>query len=182
MKSRYYKYSGIFVIYNRNLIAMVIDNTKVVVRDRQMMYMMAISLTIIIPIFCFADVFDNPVFGINRELYIIVTCAIYLLVNIYRFVLDLNYIYFNDFDDKLVFKFYTLRPFMQKRRSIEIKKESFCKFKIKKSIAGQKKSLILFQLVKNKVAKYPPISISALNEEEYNNLLSSLNAVSKAKK
>ncbi len=156
---------------------MVIDNTKVVIRDRKLMIIMAISFTVIIPILCFTEFFDYPVLGINREIYIIFICSLYLFINVYRFILDLNYIYFNDNNVKLIIKFYSLRPFMKKHRSIEIQKETLYKYEIKRSIASRKKSLILFQRVNNRVAKYPPISISALNEEEFINLLTSLNAV-----
>ena len=155
---------------------MIIDNTKVVIRDRMMMYVMAISLTVIIPLICLSDYFNDPVFGISRELYVIIICAGYVLYNLYRFFLNLNFIYFNDQFEKFIFKYYSLRPFMQKRRSIEIVKGTLVKFEIKKGLAGQKKSLILYQKINNKIAKYPSISISAINNEEYKNLLSALNA------
>jgi hypothetical protein len=155
---------------------MVIDNTKVVIRDRMMMYIMAISLTVIIPLICLSDYFNDPVLGISRELYVIIICAVYVFYNLYRFFLNLNFIYFNDQSEKIVFKYYSLRPFMQKRRSIEIAKGSLMKFEVNKGLISRKKNLVLFQKINNKIAKYPPISISALNSEEYSNLLSALNA------
>lgn len=155
---------------------MIIDNSKVVIQDRKMMYMMTIGLTILIPIFCFADIFENSFLGISREYYVIIVCCVYLIFYIYRFILDLNFFYYNDQSEKLLFKFYSLRPFMKKRRSIEILKGSLVKYEIKTSVAGQKKTLILYQRIKNKIAKYPPISISALNTEEQSNLVNSLNA------
>jgi hypothetical protein len=155
---------------------MIIDNTKVVVRDRMMMYMMAISLTVIIPLICLSDFFNDPVFGISRELYVIFVCAVYIFYNLYRFFLNLNYFYFNDQSEKIVIKYYSMRPFMQKRKSIEITKASFVKYEIIRSFIGRKKSVVLFQRIKNQIAKYPPVSVSALNDEEYRNLISALNS------
>jgi hypothetical protein len=155
---------------------MIIDNTKIVIRDRMMMYVMAISLTVAIPLICLSDYFNDPVLGISRELYVIIICAVYVIYNLYRFFLNLNFIYFNDQSEKIIFKYYSLRPFMQKRRSIEIVKGSFAKFEVNKDLTGRKKNLVLYQKINNKIAKYPSISISALNNEEYRNLLSALNA------
>ncbi len=154
---------------------MVIDNAKIVIRDRMMMYIMAISLTVIIPVICLSDFFDNPVFGLSREIYVIVVCAAYILYNVYRFFLNINYFFFNDQSEKIILKYYSLRPFMQKHRSIEIAKGSLVKFEVNTSFIRRKKGLILYQKINNKIAKYPPVSISALNKEEYDNLVTALN-------
>lgn len=154
---------------------MIINNTKVVIRDRMLMYIMAISLTVIIPLICLSDFFDNPIFGLSRELYIIIVCAAYVFYNIYRFYLNLNFFFFNDQSEKIILKYYSLRPFMQKRRSIEIAKGSLVNFEVNKSFIGRKKRLVLYQRINNKIAKYPPISISALNKEEYDDLVTALN-------
>ena len=156
---------------------MIIDNSHAVIRDRKMMYLMAISLTIIIPCFFFIDIFEEPVLGIPREYYVIAVCTIYVLINIYRFLLSLNYIYYNDQGGKIVLKYYTLRPFIQKRKNIEIPIGSLVKYKIIRKIAGIKKSLVLYQRINNKIAKYPPISLSELKKTEFDNLISALNTV-----
>jgi hypothetical protein len=137
---------------------------------------MAISLTVIIPVICLSDFFTDPVLGISRELYVIIVCVVYIFYNLYRFFLNINFFFFNDQSEKIVIKFYSLRPFMQKRRSIEISKGSLVKYEIIRSFAGLKKSLVLYQKIKNNIAKYPPISVSALNNEEYKNLIISLNS------
>jgi len=153
---------------------MIIDNSKVVVHDRKLMYMMAISLTVIVAIICLSDFFDNTVLGLSREVYVIGICAIYVLYALYRFALNLSYFYFSDQGEKIIFRYYSLRPFMEKHRTIEMPKGTLLDFEIKKSIAGHKKDLILYQKINNKTAKYPPISISALNEEESENLVKAL--------
>jgi hypothetical protein len=155
---------------------MLIDNSDVVIKDRKILYLSAIGLIIIICFFLFADVFDEPVFGLSREVYIIIACVIYIATNIYWFLLDLNYFYYNDEGDKLIFKYYSLRPFMQKRCTVEIPKNTLMKFTISSSMFGNKKSLVLFQRIKNNTAKYPPISISALSNQELHDLEASLNS------
>jgi hypothetical protein len=156
---------------------MTLDNSPVVVRDRKLMYIMAISLILLITMFSFIDAFDRPVLHITRECYIIGVSALYLLINLYRFIIDLNYFSYEDQGEKIIIRYFSLRPFNQKRKSLEIPRGSFLKYEIRKSFMGQKKSLIMFQKIKNKVAKYPPISITALNKEELKSLHISLNAL-----
>jgi len=155
---------------------MTINNTKVVIRDRMMMYIMAISLIVIILVICLSDFFNDPVIGLSREMYVIIVCAIYIFYNFYRFILNINFFFFNDQSEKIVIKYYSLRPFMQKRRSIEIAKGLLVKYEIIRSFAGLKKNLVIYQKVKNNIAKYPPISVSALNNEEFKNLIVALNS------
>ncbi len=160
---------------------MKVDNAPVVLRDRQLMYIMAISLVLLLSIILFADIFDNPVFGISREIYAGGIATVYVFINIFRFILDLNYFSYTEQGEKIVIHYFSLRPFMQKRMSIEIPKANLIKYQLTKSFFGQKKQLVLYQRVNNKTAKYPPISISALNKTELNDLITSLNVISKTK-
>jgi len=155
---------------------MLIDNSNIVVKDRKILYFSAIILLTLILLSFVVDFFDEPVYGLTREIFIIAVCTIYVAINIYRFLLDLNYFSYNDQGDKLVFKYYSLRPFMQKRRTIEIPKNSLMKFNISSSMLGKKKSLILYQRINNNTAKYPPISISALSKQELHDLKASLHS------
>jgi hypothetical protein len=158
---------------------MEIDNSKVVVRDRKLMYIMAISLILCITFIMLTDYFDNPIFGISRDIYALSLATIYVLINVYRFILDLNFLSFSLQGEKIIIHYYSLRPFMQKHRSIEIPVKNLIKFEVKKSFLELKKQIIFYQRVNNKSAKYPPISISALNKQEYSDLISSLNSLTK---
>jgi len=153
---------------------MEIDNSPQVVKDRKIMYGMVVGLIVLITAIMLADIFDQPLFKISREYYVLAVAVIYVLANIYRFLLDLNYFNYSDQGGKILIKYYSLRPFMQKYKTIEITRGSLVKYEIKKLMLGRKKQIILFQKIKNKIAKYPPISISALNKEEINTLIKSL--------
>ncbi len=155
---------------------MTIDNSPVVIRDRKLMYILVISLILLLSIILISDFFDNPVLGMNREFYAITIAALYILINAYRFFLDLNFISFSDQDGKFTIRYFSLRPFMQKHRSIEITQNSFVKFEIISKAAGFKKYLVLYQRVQNKIAKYPPISVTALSNDELNTILNSLSS------
>lgn len=158
---------------------MTIDNSNFAIKDRKQFYMMIIFLTVSLPIIFLADPLDEEITGIPRIIWALIAIIIYLAVNIYRFVLDYHFVNYSDAGEKLVFKYYTLRPFMQKRMSIEIQKSNFVKFEILTSVFGKKKTLILFQKINKNLAKYPPISLSALSSEDISKLRSSLNSLAR---
>jgi hypothetical protein len=72
-----------------------------------------------------------------------------------------------------------LRIFSAKHKSIEIPLADFIGFEITTSFNGLKKGLVLFQKMKGKKAKYPPISISALKKEQIAELEAFLKGLSK---
>jgi hypothetical protein len=83
---------------------------------------------------------------------------------------------YSDESDKLTFKFFSLGVFSSKHKTIEISKNTFVNYKIQVSMMGIKEELILQQRVGNKIAKYPPLSISILTKEEKKDLITSLDS------
>ena len=160
---------------------MTIDNSPIVIRDRKLMWVLVLILIAILSIILFSDYFDNPILGKSREFYAIIISVLYVITNVYRFFLDLNFINYSDQEGKITLKYFSLRPFMQKHKSIEISKNSFIKYEIISKAAGLKKYLILYQRIQNKIAKYPPISITALTNNELNSILASLNSIASVK-
>jgi len=157
---------------------MIIDNSNYVVNDRKIMYLTTISLTVLIPIFLLTDFFDTPVLGISKEYYVLMLGAAYICFHIYRIILDLNYIYITDESGKLTVKFYSLMPFAKKHKSMEIPLPSFSKYSVESTFFGLKKTLILYQKMQGNIAKYPPLSVSALNAQEIDKLKGRLDALS----
>lgn len=76
---------------------------------------------------------------------------------------------------KLKVRYYSVLGFLRKFQAIEIPLSSFRGYTIKNSILDIKKELILKQVMKNKVASYPPVSISTLSHKEHNALIALLN-------
>lgn len=154
---------------------MTIDNSPVAVNDRKMMYIMAISLTLAIPTIMLSDFFDEPVLGIQKEFYALALGVAYFIINLYRYILDLNYINFSTDNNKVTLKYFSLRPFHKQRKSIEFPGSNLAKFEINNSFFGLKHNLILYQRMQGKLAKYPPVSLSGLNNDELENLRKMLN-------
>jgi hypothetical protein len=73
-----------------------------------------------------------------------------------------------------VMRYYPISLFTSRKNSIEIPKSQFIKYEIKPFLLGTQKWVILYQNFRNKEAKYPPVSLSAVDRKDREKILSSL--------
>lgn len=131
-------------------------------------YMLIIFLYIaLLVISLFLALFDNYYFELGISIIALATLFTMLYIG-------LNYIYFSDDGDTIILRYYSLNPLFSEPKSIEIPKNSFIKFEIKKSFFGLNKEVTLYQKTKNGIAKYPAVSLSALNDKELERIQSVL--------
>jgi hypothetical protein len=145
---------------------MQIDNQKTTIRIWLWKMLLAIFFAGLIILFLTTQWFNKPVLGLERSELVLITAALYLFININIYLLNLNYIYFNDDGDQIVIRYYPMRAFARRKKAIQIPKISLAGIEIKKSLFGIRKSLVLHQKTKKGVAKYPAISITSLNRKE----------------
>ncbi len=153
---------------------MTIDLQRTAIKIRLRGLFMAVLFVCLVCIVLFLEVFKNPVLGLSRAHFILIISILYLLYSLYTFLLDLNYIYFNDDGQKIIFRYYSMRPLSQDKNSVEIPKDSFAGFEIRKTFLGLVPKIILYQKDRAGLFRYPPVSISSLSEKEKNLLLRSL--------
>ena len=112
----------------------------------------------------------------------IITCGVLsvIILGLYwlQYKMEYNYFYFSNNNKNLVFKFYSLRNFYGKPKTIEISKISFLKCDIMTSFFNKKESLVLYQKTSKGVAKYPSISLTLLSKNQKTELKRALFAVS----
>ena len=101
----------------------------------------------------------------------------FLIFYWYQYQMHYTYFYFSDNSKNLVFRFYSLRFFSGKPRTIEISKTSFVKYDIVTSFFNKKDSLVLFQKTDRGIAKYPPISLTLLSKKQKTELKRALFAM-----
>ena len=145
---------------------MKFDNQKTTIRIFLRKMLIAIIAAVAIVTILTTTWFDPGLLGIIKYQWILIIAGTYLLIVIISWIRGLNYLYFNDEEDKIIFRYYPIRPLGRKKKAIEIRKVYFAGFEIKNTALGLKKVLILKQYFKNKVAKYPPIGITALTKQE----------------
>ena len=156
---------------------MIIDLRRTAIKRRLDGLFTAFVFTAIILSFLLLEIFDKPVLGISKGYFVLFFSIVYLLLLVYNYLRDYNYIYFNDEGKKIIFRYYSMHPLSQAKRSIEINKGSLVKFEIQTGLFGIKSKIILYQKVKTGVYKFPAVSITALTKEERAKLLSALNGL-----
>lgn len=123
-------------------------------------------------VFSFSNYFDDPFIGLQRAHLIIIISVLYLAVIGYHHFLNPYFIFYTDHGDKLVFRYYPIRAFKQKKNSIIIPKEKFLKYRIEKKNSGER--IHLYQQNRKGVAKYPSFSLTGLSSQDRENLKRSL--------
>ena len=90
--------------------------------------------------------------------------------------------YDDEEDPKIIaIKFYAMTSLFPKYNMIKIPKDQLYKFEIKKAFANQREDLILYQKLKEGIAKYKPISITALSKNHKKQIIDALNTYAKIK-
>jgi len=83
-----------------------------------------------------------------------------------QFKMEYTYFYFSNNRKDLIFRFYSLHIFSGKPRTIEIPKTTFLKYDILTGFFDKKDYLVLYQKTPKGVVKYPPISLTLLNNKQ----------------
>jgi len=92
--------------------------------------------------------------------------VIFLIFFWFQYKMDYTYFYFSNNGKSLIFKFYSMRIYSGKPKTIEISKTNFMKYDLVMSFFNKKESLVLYQKTTKGIAKYPPISLTLLNTKQ----------------
>ncbi len=154
---------------------MIIENKNTTVRINQTRLILLIVFIPLILVLSTTNIFGRSILGMDKYYWVAFIALAYLIYNIYEYIKDFNYIYFSDEEEKLIFRYISLRPLQGRRYSIEIEKDKFYAYKIVRAFFNINKYIILYINTPQGIAKYPPISITALKPDEYNQLKKTLN-------
>ncbi len=145
---------------------MVLQNRKTAIMVRFRTFILTIIFVSLLIVIYTTSLLDAPLFGLDKNYIAAILTGIYVLILLFQYFLNLCYIFYSDEGVNLILRFYSLRIFSSKKNSIEIPKNSFARFEVKKSSLGLKRNLYLYQKMRSGVAKYPPIPITSLTKEE----------------
>jgi hypothetical protein len=153
---------------------MKIDNQKNTYRIWLSRLVMTIIFALLILVLVFVSWFDNPEAAITKYHIVILISAIYLAINWLNYLKRPYFIYYSDQGEMLVVRYYPVSMFTSRKHSIEIPKQQFVGFELKPFFFKRQHYLILKQNFRGKVASYPRISLSALDKEDRESMLQSL--------
>jgi len=156
---------------------MEINNQLRTIKFKLRKFIFLLAFVILIIVLHFTEIWAEPRFGITKIHMTLAFVAMIVLYYIIEYVLDFQYIYFSDHGEKVILRYYSLRPMQNLKNSIEIPKPNLVKFEIIPSYLNLKPSLILYARNKTGVAKYPSVCLSALTKQERQNLIHALSRI-----
>ena len=129
---------------------------------------------LVILLLVFVSWFDNLESGITKYHIVILISVVYLAINWLNYLKRPYFVSYNDQSDMLVVRYYPISMFTSRKHSIEIPKQQFVKYELKPFLFKSQHYLILHQNFRGKVAPYPRISLSAMEKEDREKMLQSL--------
>jgi len=107
-----------------------------------------------------------PVDATYKAVIYIVSSISFLIFYWFQYKMEYTYFYFSNNNKNLIFRFYSLRIFSGKPKTIEIPKKNFMKYDILTSFFDKKDFLVLYQKTPKGVVKYPPIPLTLLSNKQ----------------
>lgn len=118
--------------------------------------------------------FSREEAAIDKYVLVIITAGLYALISLWFMLQQHHYVYFSDEGDRIILRFYPLGALNRKKSSIEIPKKQLVKYELEPFLSGQQHRLVLYQNFRNKVSRYPAVSLSALSKVQQKALIGSL--------
>jgi len=159
--------------FTKNTI-MTINNSKSVINLKLLLRISIIIYIAFLVLALAAGIIKFPLLGMGKTAWIILITVCFLIIMLIPIALNYQYILFSDEGDTIIFRYYTTGLFSGKKNSVEIEKRTFSGFTLDISFFGLIQSVTLYQRMKEGVAKYPLIYISALKRQDKKNILESL--------
>ena len=154
---------------------MTFDNSKTIISLRIKLFVATVLFLAFIVLTYIAKKIKYPLLGMSDTGWTLILTACYLVFVFLPMYLNYQYIYFSDDGNNIVFRYFTAGIFGGKKNSVEISKKAFSGYKLEKKLFGLNQSIILYTQLKQGIAKYPPIYISALTKAEKNKVMRVLN-------
>ncbi len=155
---------------------MTFDNSKTIISLRIKLFIATVLFLAFIVLTYVAKKIKYPVLGMSDTIWTLILTACYLIFVFMPMILNYQYIYFSDDGTNLIIRYFLAGIVGGKKNSVEINKKAFSGYKIDKKLLGLNQSIILYQRMKEGIAKYPPIYISVLTKDEKAKMVNVLNS------
>jgi len=153
---------------------MKVDNQRNTYQIWLSRLVMTIVFTIAILAILFLPWFDQDGAAFTQYHAIILVSVIYIVINLYNYLKRPYFVAYSDQGEKIIMRYYPISIFNSRKNSIEIPKSQFVKYEIKPFLFGTQQWITLVQNFRGKEARYPRISLSAVDKADRKRILSSL--------
>jgi hypothetical protein len=153
---------------------MTLDNSRKIVTIRLTLFIATFPFLAFLAAAYVARIIDFPILGMSDTAWVVILSSVYFSIAYFPSFLKYNYIYFSDDGDSIIFRFYSTGIFKGTKQSIEIPKGTFAGFTTERKRLGLIQYIILFEERQGVIARYPPVSMSALKRKEKERVFISL--------
>ena len=157
---------------------MTFDNSRTIISLRIKLFAATVVLLAYLALAYVIKYIKFPLFGMSDTAWTVIFISIWVILAFMPMVLSYQFISFSDEGEFIVFRYFNAGIVGGKKNSVEINKATFAGYKIEARSFGLVESITLFQKFQQGIAKYPPVYISALNREEKQKVIKSLNMYS----
>ena len=154
---------------------MTFDNSKTIIGLRIKLFGATVIILAYIVLTYIAGIIKYPLLGMSDTAWTLILVGIYFGYALLPMFLNYQYIYFSDEGENIVIRYFNAGITGGRKNSIEINKNGFSGYKSEARFFGLIQSIILYQKFQERVARYPPVYISALSKEERSKIFRSLN-------
>ncbi len=141
---------------------MTFDNSKTIISLRIKLFFATMLLIAWLIVAYIAKIIDFPLLGLSETVWTLILVGIYLVILLLPMVRNIQFVFFSDEGENIVFRYFLAGMVGGKKNSISIARNAFAGYKTEKKYLGLSTSIILFQKIGQNIAKYPPIYITAL--------------------
>jgi hypothetical protein len=153
---------------------MEIDIQRTILKKYIRAFIFTVLIVVLISVLLITYLYEDQLFGLTKYHLSIIFASLYVLFMVLNILRQFHYIYFSDAGDRIILRYFPMGLFTSRKNSIEIGKNEFAGYEVKKQMFGLREKLILKAKTGKGLAKYPPVSISALDSKEKENLFKAL--------
>jgi hypothetical protein len=153
---------------------MTFDNSKTIISLRIKLFVATVVLLAYLAMAYVIELIKFPLLGMGDTPWTVLFIVIWVILAFMPMVLNYQYISFSDDGDFIIFRYFTAGMVGGKKNSVEINKNSFAGYKTETRFFGMIQSIILYQNFQEGTARYPPVYITALSDEEKKKVFKSL--------
>lgn len=154
---------------------MTFDNSKTIIGVRIKLFLATVLFLVYLVMAYIAKFIPFPLLGLSDTVWTVIITIIYIVFLFYPMYLNYQYIYFSDDGYSIIFRYFNAGIAGGRKNSVEINKNTFAGYRLEKKTFGMIQYLILYQRIQNGLAKYPPVYISALTNDEKKKVFRTLN-------
>jgi hypothetical protein len=156
---------------------MTFDNSRRIIGSRLVLFAATFPFLAFLFISYIVKMIKFPLFGISETIWVVSLSLIYGLIAYYPSIFKYNYIYFSDDGKSIILRYYSTGIMKGARHSVEIPKHSFSGYTKGNVIPGLIPYIILTEKRQGKIAKYPPVYLSALRKQDRERIYKSLSVL-----